>query len=127
MNAKRHEAVVGGTLCKFDSMAEHRYADWLVREGRWWEHHPEPIVVVVRAQPVFRMEVDFRVQRAPGIFDYVEVKGMATAAWRVKRKVLEAAMPRIKYVVVDAGRGVCATGKGQPALFDERPRRKRRK
>ena len=32
-------------------------------------------------------------------------------------------------LLYDAGRGVCASGMGEPALFDERPRRtkKRRK
>jgi hypothetical protein len=125
-NANRHEAVVGGAVCRFDSMAEHRYAEWLQRTGHRWWHHPEPVSVLVRQRPVFTMAIDFRVETAPGISEWHEVKGMATAAWRLKRKVLEAAMPRIRYVVIDAGRGVCATGEGLPVLFDDRPRKKRR-
>ena len=132
-NARRHTATVGGQECHFDSMAEHRYAEHLERErkaGRIasWQHHPKPgVIVMVGERPAYEMEVDFVVCRRGGIrLEWHEVKGMATAAWRIKRKVMYLAMPHIAYVVIDAGRGVCATGEGEPALFDERPRRRRR-
>ena len=119
-------------MCRFDSMAEHRYADWLERERKArrivrWQHHPEALEVVdaLSQERLCRMEVDFLVVRADG-FEWHEVKGMATAAWRLKRRMLEVLTAHV-YVVIDAGRGVCATGAGSPALFDERPRRKRRK
>lgn len=132
-NARRHTATVGGQLCHFDSLAEHRYADWLERErkaGRVgsWEFHPDPIIVDGNGdRELVRLEVDFAVviRSNKGVHvEWHEVKGMATAAWRIKRKVLQAQWPWFPYIVIDAGRGVCATGVGEPALFDERPRRK---
>lgn len=126
-NAQKVEKVVGGVLCRFDSLAEMRYAEWLQRHGVRWTHHPEPLEVVVRQCVVFTMRPDFAVWPAPGVREYHEVKGMATPEWRLKRKVLAAAMPHVRYVVVDAGRGVCKDGRGEPELFDNRPRRKRRK
>lgn len=131
-NANKHTAVVGGQECRFDSMAEHRYAEWLERHRRArriqsWVHHPAPLVVTdaLTDRELCRLNVDFAVTWRNGDVEWHEVKGMATAAWRLKRKVLEVLTPHV-YVVIDAGRGVCATGEGEPALFDERPRRKRR-
>ena len=71
---------------------------------------------------------DFLVVTAQGDPEYHEVKGMATGLWRMKRRLLET-LTAHTYVVIDAGRGVCKTGMGEPELFDERPRRtkKRRK
>lgn len=132
-NAHKVERVMRGCVCHFDSLAEWRYAEWLDRQQHAgalmrWEHHPEALEVVVARKVVFTMRVDFLVWRAPGLRpEYHEVKGMATPEWRLKRKVLEAAMPHVRYVVVDAGRGVCKSGEGEPELFDNRPRRKRRK
>jgi hypothetical protein len=130
-NANRHEAVVGGQRCKFDSMAEHRYAEWLEKRRKAkfigkWEHHPKAIKVwdEVSGDELVRLNVDFRVETPTGV-EWHEVKGMATAVWRLKRRILETLTLHI-YVVIDAGRGVCATGKGEPAMFDERPRRKRK-
>lgn len=126
-NAQKVEKVVGGAVCRFDSLAEWRYAEWLNKQpGTWW-HHPEPLEVVVRQKVVFTMRPDFLVHPWKGAREYHEVKGMATPEWRLKRKVLQAAMPHVRYVVVDAGRGVCKDGEGEPELFDNRPRRKRRK
>lgn len=131
-NANKHEAVVGGQSCHFDSLAEHRYAEWLERERKSkrvlsWEHHPEALWITdaLTQAKLFRMAVDFWVKRHTGDVEWHEVKGMATPVWRLKRKLLEALTAHV-YVVIDAGRGVCATGKGEPAPFDERPRRKRR-
>ena len=132
-NANRHEAVVGGQRCKFDSMAEHRYAEWLERERRAkriksWEHHPRGLVMgdVLTDVRLFTMNVDFMVKLVGGGVEWHEVKGMATAVWRLKRRIVEA-MTLHDYRVIDAGRGVCATGTGEPALFDDRPRKSRRK
>ena len=140
-NAKRHEAVVGGQACKFDSMAEHRYAEYLERERKAkriksWEHHPDSVAIRPRDfegndKVLCRVNPDFLVSYKcpPSVaasFEYHEVKGLATAAWRLKRKAMELYTPYV-YIVIDAGRGVCATGKGDPALFDERPRKKRKR
>lgn len=132
-NANKHVATVGGQECRFDSMAEHRYAEHLERERKAkriqsWQHHPKALEVVDALSQItlFTMAVDFLVTDKRGSVEWHEVKGMATPVWRLKRKVMEA-LTAHEYVVVDAGRGVCATGEGEPALFDDRPRRKRRK
>lgn len=129
-NAKKVEALG----CTFDSQAEHRYALWLEanakREGFMWSHHTASIPLTVRGKLITTMRPDFTVTRLRGNGlgpEYHEVKGVATAKWRQDRKLLHALYPRLRYVVIDAGRGVCKDGKGEPALFDERPRRKRRR
>lgn len=132
-NARRHAATVGGQACNFDSAAERYYAEWLERERKAkrilsWEHHPEALWITdaLTQAKLFRMAVDFWVKRHNGDVEWHEVKGMATPVWRLKRKLLEALTAHV-YVVIDAGRGVCASGTGSPCLFDERPKRKRRK
>jgi len=131
-NAQKVEKVVGGQACRFDSLAEWRYAEWLERERkarrvRSWKHHPKALVVAdaLTQSDLCRMAVDFLVVRPDGLLEWHEVKGMATAVWRLKRKLLEV-LTAHQYVVIDAGRGVCRTGEGEPALFDERPKRKRK-
>lgn len=133
--SNRHVATVGGQECHFDSMAEHHYADWLERQRlqrriHRWEHHPRRVEVwdALTDTRLCYLNPDFLVVTAQGDPEYHEVKGMATGLWRMKRRLLET-LTAHAYVVIDAGRGVCASGMGEPALFDERPRRtkKRRK
>lgn len=131
--AKRHVATVGMQECRFDSMAEHRYAEWLERERKSgnilsWEHHPKRLDVhdPVTDVRLCWLNPDFLVETRHGNIEYHEVKGMATSLWRMKRRLLETFTP-YAYVVVDAGRGWCATGSGVPLPFDERPTRRRRK
>lgn len=129
-NARRHTATVGGQLCHFDSMAERRYAEYLERKGVNWQHHPKPMILLgCNGGEVGRIAPDFLVVAGKGQthwHEFHEVKGMATAVWRLKRRLFEDQHGAGVYVVIDAGRGVCATGTGAPALFDERPRRKRK-
>ena len=131
--SNRHVARVGQQECHFDSMAEHRYAEWLERQRKAglihrWEHHPRRVEVwdSLTDTMLCFLKPDFRILTNSGDVEYHEVKGMATGLWRVKRKLLET-LTAHTYIVIDAGRGVCATGIGEPALFDERPRKKRRK
>ena len=129
-NAVKLRAYVGTQDCKFDSKAEYRYALWLEREreeGRIvsWRHHPERITLVGAAGlPVTTMEPDFSVVWPNGDVEYHEVKGMATAAWRIKRALFEQQSDDA-YVVIDAGHpGDVASG-ALPRLFDDRRRLKR--
>ena len=128
-----HVARVGQQECHFDSMAEHRYAEWLERQRKAglihrWKHHPRRVEVwdSLTDTMLCFLKPDFRILTNAGDVEYHEVKGMATSSWRLKRKLLET-LTAHTYIVIDAGRGVCATGIGEPALFDERPRKKRRK
>lgn len=124
--AKKVRATVGGQDCRFDSQAEWKYALWLEGERKArrivsWEHHPEPVELTagVHEAHVCTIAPDFLVvtrdDRA-----YHEVKGFATAAWRFKRRLFEATRPE-GYVVIDAQQV------DPPRLFDDRPRRKKRR
>ena len=130
MGAKKVRAYVGVQDCKFDSQAEWKYALWLEREkqaGRVdsWRHHPGRIYLLGRLnKTVTWMEPDFEVwpvapdPRYVAPKQYHEVKGMATAAWRIKRALFEQQHPAIPYVVIDAGHV------DPPLLFDDRRKRK---
>lgn len=124
MGAKKVRAYVGNQDCKFDSQAEWKYALWLegqVKAGLvdQWVHHPGRISLYgAHMRVVSHMEPDFAVW-LPGnpVHEYHEVKGMATAAWRLKRALFEAVEDR-PYVVIDAGHV------NPPLLFDDRRKRK---
>lgn len=129
MGAKKVRAYVGVQDCKFDSQAEWKYALWLEKEKRAgrvqsWRHHPHKIELYgLRGFPVCMMEPDFLVRNAAGDDEYHEVKGMATAAWRLKRALFEQQTNpndgrAMRYVVIDAGHV------DPPLLFDDRRKRK---
>jgi len=129
MGAKKVRAYVGCQDCKFDSQAEYKYALWLEREkqaGRilGWRHHPGRLTLLgAQKKPVAWMEPDFDVwmpasEVSSAHKQYHEVKGMATAAWRIKRALFEQQHPAIPYVVIDAGHV------DPPLLFDDRRKRK---
>ena len=123
-NAVKLRAYVGTQDCFFDSKAEYRYALWLESEreaGRvdQWVHHPEGVDLIgAQFGVVGHMEPDFSVWRPDGTHEYHEVKGMATAAWRLKRALLEQQRPETPYVVIDAGWP--DEKNGGPRLFDDR-------
>lgn len=123
-NARKCVEYVGTQECHFDSQAEYKYALWLEKErkaGRvdQWVHHPGRVTLYgLQARPVGTMEPDFSVWNPAGVHQYHEVKGMATAAWRLKRALLEQQHPQTAYVVVDAGQV------DPPRLFDDRRKRK---
>ena len=133
MGAKKVRAYVGVQDCKFDSQAEWKYALWLEREkqaGRVldWRHHPGRVTLLgAQRKPVAWMEPDFSVwPAAPEPYNayrqYHEVKGMATAAWRIKRALFEQQHPDTAYVVIDAGWP--DEKNGGPRLFDDRRKNK---
>ena len=123
-NARKCVEYVGTQECHFDSQAEYKYALWLESErkaGRIleWLHHPDRITLFgLRGKPVCEVAPDFSVWPVKGIHEYHEVKGMATAAWRLKRALLEQQYPQVRYVVIDAGHV------NPPLLFDDRRKRK---
>ena len=124
-NARKVTRVHNGVECRFDSQAEYRYALWLEREREaervdQWVHHPGRVTLLgPRGKPVATMEPDFVVWYPDGSVQYHEVKGMPTAAWRIKRALFEQ-QSSDAYVVIDAGHpGDVASGT-PPRLFDER-------
>ena len=125
MGSVRVRAYIGTQDCKFDSKAEYRYALWLEREREaervdQWVHHPGRVTLLgPRGKPVATMEPDFVVWYPDGSVQYHEVKGMPTAAWRIKRALFEQ-QSSDAYVVIDAGHpGDVASGT-PPRLFDDR-------
>ena len=128
MGAVKVGAMVGDQACRFDSKAEYRYALWLEGEkkaGRvlYWLHHPRPFTLFGWAKKaVCEMQPDFSVVLASGAFELHEVKGMATAAWRLKRALLEQQLQNTAYVVIDAGWP--DEKNGGPRLFDDRRKNK---
>ena len=130
MGARKVHEWVGGKECFFDSVAEYKYAHWLEGEKQanrirdWW-HHPDgfPLHAPTRngRKAVGTIEPDFRVEGCLGVVAFHEVKGMATALWRWKRRHFEAQYPLGRYVVIDAA----TCGSDEPQLFDTRAARKR--
>lgn len=127
MGAVKVRAYVGTQDCKFDSKAEYRYALWLEAEreaGRvdQWVHHPGKVTLHgVAGKPVVDMEPDFAVWTPDGTKEYHEVKGMPTAAWRIKRALFEQEYAD-RYVVIDASHPGDVVSGMLPRLFDDRRR-----
>ena len=128
-NARKCVEYVGTQECHFDSQAEWKYALWLERErkaGRvdQWVHHPGRVTLYgLQGKPVGTMEPDFAVwyPKMPMWVrhEFHEVKGMPTAAWRIKRALFEQEHgSQYPYVVIDAGHV------DPPLLFDDRRKRK---
>jgi len=93
---------------KYDSKAEAAYAkdlDLLIKakEVKKWERQIK-ISIDINGYHICNYFVDFRVWKSDGQIELVEVKGMETEVWRLKRKLLEAVYlpdhPEEKYVVV---------------------------
>ena len=85
--------------------------------------------LTVKGHLIATMHPDFTITpiRNGMAVEFHEVKGLATAKWRVERKLLAAQYPRLKYIVIDAGQPGGPNTGTEPRLFDDRPRRKRRK
>lgn len=60
------------------------------------------VELVVNGAKVCRMVPDFLVEHKNGKFEYVEVKGVATAAYRIKAKLFRALFPDAWYTVIPA-------------------------
>ena len=131
-NARKVTRVWHGVECRFDSQAEAAYAAWLDsrKDVAWWEHHPKGFDLHVPSGTRKRVKVatinpDFLVELRNGLREYHEVKGMATALWRLKRRMFEAEYPHLPYIVIDAGKPGDAARGVAPGLFDDRKKRKR--
>ena len=82
----------------YDSLAEARYAaelDLKVRAGviRKWRRQV-PFDLTVNGERVCRMRLDFEVEWPDGRLELVDVKGHATADWKLKAKLFWAVYGR---------------------------------
>ena len=68
---------------------------------RGWSGQAKVELVVCGAK-VCRMVPDFLVEHKDGRFEYVEVKGMETAVYKIKVKLFRALFPEAWYTVVPA-------------------------
>lgn len=59
----------------------------------------EKLIIDVNGLHICDAIVDFRVVHSDGTIEYVEVKGYATDVWKLKRKLIAAVHPDIKYTV----------------------------
>ena len=90
----------------YDSKSEAAYAaklDVLVKAKtvKHWERQV-PIVLTVNGVKVCKMIADFFVTHKSGMSEFVEVKGVRTAAYNLKLKLLKALHPEIPYRIVTA-------------------------
>ncbi len=103
MNKYRNEKTeLNGVV--YDSKKEARYAQELylrVRAGDIdsWERQI-PISLNVQGHHICKVIVDFVISHNDGSLEYVEVKGHETAVYKLKRKLIAALYPDIKYTVV---------------------------
>lgn len=89
--------------CRYHSKKEAEYAmelDSLLlkKEILGW-HGQVDLKLKVNGVHVCKAVVDFLVIHLDGTKEYVEVKGYATAVWKLKRKLIAAVHPDIKYTV----------------------------
>jgi hypothetical protein len=54
----------------------------------------------VNHRKICNLVVDFLVSNNDGSFEYLEVKGFPTPAWRLKQKLFHALYPQFKLTVV---------------------------
>ena len=57
------------------------------------------IEIFVNGKHITNHIVDFKVNTAPGRYEFHEVKGYPTDTWKIKRKLVEAVCPLIPYIV----------------------------
>lgn len=89
----------------YDSKKESQKAwdlDMLVKAGeiKSWERQVK-VSLDVNGYHIANMFVDFKVINNDGSEEYIEIKSpiTMTETWRLKRKLLEALHPEIKYIV----------------------------
>ena len=90
----------------YASKSEARYAahlDLLKKAGviKAWEGQVR-WALIVGGEKVCTIVPDFRVTLADGSVELHEVKGYATALWKLKRKLFEALYPEVPYIVITA-------------------------
>jgi len=91
----------------YHSKAEAEYAqqlDFLVRSGAV-KHYvcQESMQIELNNVPICKVIIDFKVTNADGTVDYVEIKGFETETFRLKKKLLLAAYPGIRYTIIKVG------------------------
>ena len=88
----------------YASKMECEYArDLDLRERTKNIHSWEPqyrVPLVVGGIKICTMVIDFRVIHNDGTTEYVEVKGFETTDYKLKKKLLEALFPGIRYTVI---------------------------
>ena len=104
--AGKEARTYGGIV--YDSAAEMRYAQLLdVRTLAgdiiaWWRQIPFQLSVA--GVPICKIVADFKILHNDKSTEIVEVKGVQTSVYRLKRKIFEAQYAAVKYTVVDAKR-----------------------
>lgn len=90
----------------YDSLAEMRYAmilDLRKKVGEildWWPQ--QSILLKVNGVLICKMIADFKLLMRDKTIEYIEVKGVSTAAFKLKLKLLRALHPEIRYTLVPA-------------------------
>ena len=89
--------------CLYHSKKEAEYAmeldsELLKMKIAGW-HRQVDLDIIVKGVHVCKAIVDFLVIHTDGSREYVEVKGFATDVWKLKRKLIAAIYPDIKYTV----------------------------
>ena len=89
--------------CLYDSKREAEYAmelDSDLYDGKiqGWTRQ-QKLSLDVHGKHICNAIVDFKVIHDDHSIEYVEVKGFATDVWKLKRKLIEALYPDIKYTV----------------------------
>lgn len=100
--APKDERIYDGVL--YHSKSEAKYAailgfmlsQKLIRQ--WWRQVRVPLIV--NSVTVCTMVADFEVEHPDGSRELIEVKGLETDAYKLKRKLFEALYPHRKYTVV---------------------------
>jgi hypothetical protein len=87
----------------YDSVKESEYAmqldsDLHAGKIRSWKGQ-QTLSLDVNGKHICNAIVDFLVLHEDGELEYVEIKGFATATWKLKRKLIEALYPGIRYTV----------------------------
>lgn len=89
---------------RFQSKAEADYCaqlDIRKRAGLIADYRRQvPIALVVHRKPICKIIVDFEVRHNDGSLEYVDVKGFATPAFRLKWKLFDALSPQLRKTIV---------------------------
>ncbi len=91
----------------YHSKSEAEYAqrlDFQVKAGIVTQYLCQAVLpITVNAVLICKVVVDFKVFMADGTEEYVEVKGFETETFRLKKKLLLACYPGIRYTVLKVG------------------------
>lgn len=100
--APSDERLYDGVL--YHSKSEAKYAailGFMLRVGQikqWWRQVRVPLIV--NGVTVCTMVADFQVEHLDGARELIEVKGLETDVYKIKRKLFAACYPDRKYTVV---------------------------